>query len=161
MIAGLGLNTGVAATGTPVSISSNPAQDTRSPFVLSLPIPRTSSLALSDQQLVVFYEQFQADSGKYTVGVLAADDLSLEGSIVKIKVKNFGTYQTAYLTNTISGSSSKSGQATDFATPDRDAPAIVSIASLSPDGVYSSGQTLTFKLNFSIKRVQQSNHKFY
>ncbi len=149
VIAGLGLNTGVAAAGTPVSISSNPTQDTRSPFVLSLPIPRTSSLALSDQQLVVFYEQFQADSGTYTVGVLAADDLALDGSVVKVKVKSFGTYQTAYLTKTISGSSSKSGQAADFATPDRDAPVIISIASLSTDGVYTAGQSLTFKLNFS------------
>jgi hypothetical protein len=92
----------VTASGTPVEVSVNKSIDLKNPMVLSLPIPRGTSLtgaAVDRNRLAVIYRVKVAEgseTGSFT-GIVPATDLGWDDGQVLFSTKFFGWYAVVEL----------------------------------------------------------------
>ena len=149
---GLGINTAITNTGVPVAIGSDPNQDTNNPFTLSIPLPKSSSLADSStvdkQNIIVIFERFNATDKTYTSGVIASDQFEISGSLVTFQTVNFGTFQAAYTKDKVTASVSKAGKAADLANL-KPALTITGISASAAKNTYYAGDTILMNVKLS------------
>ena len=92
--------------GRPVAIGAADDQDTKSPFVLAIPLPSSDSgFGLQDLHgnIVVLYSVAKVGQNSQYRGIIGRDQLTVTGSLVQFTTYHFGTFQAVILDRPLIG----------------------------------------------------------
>ena len=102
----LNLGGKAVSEGRPVAIAAADSQDTKSPFVLAIPLPSSdSSFSLQDLHgnIAVLYSVAKVGQSSQYRGIIGRDQLTIAGSLVQFATQHFGTFQAVILDRPLIG----------------------------------------------------------
>jgi hypothetical protein len=100
VVSELALGNQIAASATPVSVTSAVAIDTTQPFTVSIPLPDETALRLQAvdalEKLAVLYRVVKVAEGAEKVGYVTRKSLAVKDGFVRFQTRHFGTFQAIF-----------------------------------------------------------------
>lgn len=100
VVSELELGDQIAASATPVSVTSAVAIDTTQPFTVSIPLPDETALRLQAvdvlEKLAVLYRVVKVAEGAEKVGYVTRKSLDVKDGFVRFQTRHFGTFQAIF-----------------------------------------------------------------